>query len=88
VEGQAQIGHGRRQRKMKIPILTTINAEKRHCGKCSHEGPDHSTLVDFFCDLFDKPLEWDNDFIGNLRCRKCLNAEKRTKELMQGGDVE
>jgi hypothetical protein len=56
-------------------LLNIKGIKKKHCGDCFLSGSAPHIISSGFCCVWDKELLWDiNDFV---RCRQCLNAEKK-----------
>ena len=64
-------------------LLIKINAEDKYCGKCYLKDikSDDSCGIYYECILFDELVKSDYSFEKNERCRACLDAEKKAKEI-------
>ena len=64
-------------------LLITINAEDKYCGKCYLKDikSEDSCGIYYECILFDELVKSDYSFEKNERCRACLDAEKKAKEM-------
>jgi hypothetical protein len=62
--------------KTKIAIFIGTKQNNNDCGVCEFHEEDKKFTA--YCQLFKRLLHWSNVYDNALRCRKCINAERRT----------